>query len=132
MLLEASQRPKQLISLTPLIDVVFILLLFFMLSSTFSHSQQIELKTASAGEKQPQTGSVNAVQVNENKIILSGVSYHPASAEFNRELAELVTDNKPVYLAAAPDVEIQQLISLIDQIREAGISNLTLRESVAL
>ena len=132
MLLDASPRPKQLISLTPLIDVVFILLLFFMLSSTFSRSQQIELKTASAGEKQQQTKSVNAVLLSDNEITLSGVSYHPASTEFSRELTKLVTDNKPVYLTAAKDVEIQQLISLIDRMHETGISNLNLRESVAL
>lgn len=132
MLLDASTRPKQLISLTPLIDVVFILLLFFMLSSTFSRSQQIELKTASGGEKQQQTESVNVVLVSGNEVTLSEVPYHTASAEFSHLLAKLAMDDKQVYLAAKPNIEVQQLISLIDQIREAGISRLNLRESVAL
>ena len=36
-------------SLTPLIDVIFLLLLFFMLSSTFSRFAEIELTGAGSG-----------------------------------------------------------------------------------
>lgn len=43
MLLKVQTKPKNLVSLTPLIDVVFILLLFFMLTSSFSQFRQIEL-----------------------------------------------------------------------------------------
>ena len=37
------------LSLTPLVDVIFLLLLFFMLSSTFTRFGQVELATGQAG-----------------------------------------------------------------------------------
>ncbi|THK40217.1 hypothetical protein E8Q33_15080, partial [Methylophaga sp. SB9B] len=48
MLLEHPLAAKRrLISLTPLIDVVFILLLFFMLSSGFTQWRQMDITAAS-------------------------------------------------------------------------------------
>ena len=44
----AALRRRKL-SLTSLIDVIFLLLLFFMLSSTFSQFSEVELATAGAG-----------------------------------------------------------------------------------
>lgn len=40
---------RRKLSLTSLIDVIFLLLLFFMLSSTFSRYAEVELATAGAG-----------------------------------------------------------------------------------
>ncbi|WVM94262.1 MotA/TolQ/ExbB proton channel family protein [Halopseudomonas pachastrellae] len=54
MQLEAFPGKKRRgISLTPLIDVVFILLLFFMLSSNFMHWRQISLSSANQTENTP-------------------------------------------------------------------------------
>ena len=55
MRLEATAPRRRRASLTPLIDVIFLLLLFFMLSSTFSKFGEIELTgaTASSIAEQP-------------------------------------------------------------------------------
>ena len=55
MRLEATAPRRRRASLTPLIDVIFLLLLFFMLSSTFSKFGEIELTgaTASGVAEQP-------------------------------------------------------------------------------
>lgn len=46
--LRARKRRKRL-SMTSLIDVIFLLLLFFMLSSTFSRFAEVELNAGSGG-----------------------------------------------------------------------------------
>lgn len=46
--IEVAPRRKHSISLTPLIDVVFILLVFFMLASSLMDWRSIELATGSA------------------------------------------------------------------------------------
>ena len=43
------QRTRRGASITSLIDVIFLLLLFFMLSSTFSHFSAVELAEAEGG-----------------------------------------------------------------------------------
>ena len=42
-------RKKRPISMTPLVDVIFLLLLFFMLTSTFSMLAEVTLSAASGG-----------------------------------------------------------------------------------
>src|SRR5690606_37876251 len=49
MRIERGVRRRRPLSLTSLIDVIFLLLLFFMLSSTFSRFSEIELQGGRAG-----------------------------------------------------------------------------------
>lgn len=49
MALDASAPKRRSLSMTSLIDVIFLLLLFFMLSSTFSRFAEIPLTGAAAG-----------------------------------------------------------------------------------
>ncbi|QDG77389.1 biopolymer transporter ExbD [Labrenzia sp. PHM005] len=47
--IEPLPKKHKPISLTPLVDVIFLLLLFFMLSSTFSRFGQVEIGAPAAG-----------------------------------------------------------------------------------
>ena len=49
MRIDRGVRKRRPLSLTSLIDVIFLLLLFFMLSSTFSRFSEIELQGGRAG-----------------------------------------------------------------------------------
>lgn len=49
MRLSKTRRRRSVVSLTSLIDVIFLLLLFFMLSSTFSRYSQLDLGVAGTG-----------------------------------------------------------------------------------
>jgi biopolymer transport protein ExbD len=49
MQLDRPLRKQKPISLTPLVDVIFLLLLFFMLSSTFSTFGQVEVGAPAGG-----------------------------------------------------------------------------------
>ncbi len=61
------------VSLTPLIDVIFLLLLFFMLSSTFSTFGEIELSSAAAGSAAPSEVTERAfVQLGAERLVLNG------------------------------------------------------------
>ncbi|MBF9030055.1 biopolymer transporter ExbD [Rhodobacterales bacterium HKCCE3408] len=59
-------------SMTPLIDVIFLLLLFFMLSSTFSRFAEIELDAVGTGEGiVPETPPL-FVQLGPETVTLNG------------------------------------------------------------
>lgn len=47
-----KMRKRRRLSMTSLIDVIFLLLLFFMLSSTFSRFAEVELQAATGGAPQ--------------------------------------------------------------------------------
>lgn len=131
MLLEAPAPRKQLISMTPLIDVVFILLLFFMLSSTFVKTRQLEIKAAGASSSQLQSQVQKILLHVGSTVTIDGMSYALQSDEFERILNRFASDDDKVTVAAMGPVKVQNIIRLIDQARQAGISKLKLSQSVS-
>lgn len=79
MRLNSSTRSRRIISLTPLIDVVFLLLVFFMLSSTFLKFGTVKIDSAGAGGGTADlskivlvhVGANGALQVNGAPVLLS-------------------------------------------------------------
>ena len=69
----AAPFRRRRVSLTALIDVVFLLLLFFMLTSTFSTFGEIELSRATGGEAQQEEPSQRVfLQLGSDRLILNG------------------------------------------------------------
>lgn len=60
------------ISLTPLIDMIFVLLLFFMLSSTFSQLGEIDLAVAAGGQAERPAQAPVFVQLGPDLLRLNG------------------------------------------------------------
>ncbi|MEM6464970.1 MAG: biopolymer transporter ExbD [Pseudomonadota bacterium] len=72
MALRASQRRRRL-SMTSLIDVIFLLLLFFMLSSTFSKFAEVELAPAQAGENSQVERQMIFMKIdNADQVVVNG------------------------------------------------------------
>ena len=132
MILKANVKKKSSISITPLIDVVFILLLFFMLSSTFQKEKQIEMKTSSQeGErllKKDDKAHKFLLDTNE-MIYINGVKHQLNSEEFSTYLSKLIKKNEQVILAANPEVKTQKFIELLDSLRVSGVVNLNISKS---
>lgn len=98
-------------SMTPLIDVIFLLLLFFMLSSTFSSFGEIELSQATAGAVQPGTPSERVfVQLGATRLVLNGA---PVTLD---ELAARVEAGQ-VLVSLDGDASAQQLVNLLVRLR---------------
>lgn len=70
MRLEGAIRRRGVISMTSLIDVIFLLLLFFMLSSTFTRFGEIELTAAGGAAGKPITPVYLRLQ--GERIVLNG------------------------------------------------------------
>lgn len=58
--------------MTSLIDVIFLLLLFFMLSSTFSRFSEVEISAAGAGGAQGEAAELSFLQLGEDSLRLNG------------------------------------------------------------
>ena len=132
MLVEAKQRRKNFISITPLIDVVFILLLFFMLSSTFSKMKQIQMKTPLLNHSTSNSKNneiENFLLLNENIVLVNNTKYKIQSNEFQKLLQEFILNKKKINISTTKEVKVQNLISFIDYISLLGISNINLAKS---
>ena len=121
-----SRRP--LVSLTPLIDVVFLLLVFFMLASSFSTERVIEMLTPADVESAEQ-GEAGAALVrigSDGGIDLNG---RPLSrSELAQRVGEWSVSEAPrrYLVQPAPGVTTQQAVSVLDLLKSSGAESVSL------
>lgn len=107
---------RRALSLTPLVDVIFLLLLFFMLTSTFVRHGEIELSAASGGVG-GEVAAARFLRLGEGTLTLAGRAVAPG------DLTELLAGER-VLLSLADGVTAQRLIDVLAVLR--GVPGLTL------
>ncbi|MEF8794620.1 ExbD/TolR family protein [Thiohalorhabdus sp.] len=119
-------RRKPVISLTPLIDVVFILLVFFMLASSFMDWRSLSLDTSAAGEPAPAEQTPFVVQISKESLRLNGDAI-TLEALIDKARARQPAD-QPVHLQPSSDTRVQGMVSILDALSAAGVQPLKLVE----
>jgi biopolymer transport protein ExbD len=120
-----SGRRRQVISLTPLIDVVFILLLFFMLSSSFMQWRQIDLSAAQAAENSSTEVLRLRLLSDQGVFEYEGRQYRMQDAVALHALV-LAAPEAVFAIDVVPGVMTQTLISLLDAVKQAGAQQVSL------
>lgn len=129
-----SAKRKNIISLTPLIDVVFILLVFFMLASSFADWRSVALDTSAAAQPAPSLQTPFVVQLSaagmtdksaaELRLNGRGVSLQQLIEQAQqRQPADLMVSIQPM-----ADTPVQALVALLDALDAAGIKPLQLQQ----
>lgn len=116
MQLEPPARRAASVSLTPLIDVVFILLVFFMLTTRFTTLQQTPVQIHAAGAPGADEDLVRLRIVDANSVKLNGQQY-PVSA-LDQWLAR--REPRPLVITSADKVPLQTTIRVTDLVQSAG------------
>lgn len=121
----AAPRRRRRISLTPMIDVVFLLLVFFMLAARFGADQAIPLRIgAGPGEWE---GPPRLVEVLPEGQRLNGVAVTPEALVTG--LAPLMeTPGDPVVLRPRDGASLQRLVDVMEALSSAGYTGLILVE----
>ncbi len=112
---------RRTVSLTALIDVVFLLLLFFMLTSTFSTFGEIELNPPAGGQRQGEEPAQRTfLQLGAERLVLNGtpVDIDAIADQLEAGLVLINMDD---------DVTSQRLVDLLALLRgRDGLSVLVL------
>jgi len=123
-------KPRVRLDLTPLIDVVFQLVIFFMISSVFNTAPGIELDL-------PDSTTSEAVEVTEVRITVAGSE----EIYLNRELVALpnlgktlrewsnqgrLTDDTAVLVEGGKAVPYETIITVLDEVRRGGVTAISL------
>jgi len=115
-------RRRNLISLTPLIDVVFILLLFFMLSSTFMKWQQMTLQAATSTTSQTPMLRTVKIESNQGDIRIDNqlISTHDLDS-----MKLLVANDfeASFVITASQGITIQTMVTVLDNLKNSGAKN---------
>lgn len=131
----SQEQDETAIELTPLIDVVFLLLIFFMISTTFTKetSLQINLPEASGEEgiEQPKSIEVQVSADAEYAIARSFDGVATALINSNREtLSKALSEFKNqegILLIVRADKKAthESVINVLDVAQELGLTNIT-------
>lgn len=121
-------KTRTRLSLTPLIDVVFLLLLFFMLATQFEKYQSIDLVFPSSKTEEKQTDlkpTIIQLLANE-KLIINGILIDH-SLSLNQVLNSLDQKNSAgVVLKVGETVPTKRLTKIIEALKNHKISPVTL------
>ncbi|WP_080456320.1 biopolymer transporter ExbD [Roseovarius sp. A-2] len=110
--------------MTSLIDVIFLLLLFFMLSSTFSRFGEVELSTASAGSAGSSDVERSFLQLGEETLRVNGQDVGLTGLPERFADMSPEADRLQVIVSMADDVTAQRLTDLLVVLR--GIDRLSI------
>ena len=115
------RRRRQLISLTPLIDVVFILL-----ASSFLDWRSIVLSAPSAGAASAAMEGALLVEVRAQGLRLSGrpVTLEELESRVRSRLAD--KPDQAVFLKPSAGVPLQRAVAVLDRLSAAGATRLSL------
>lgn len=119
-----SKETVQDLNISPLIDMVFILLIFFMVSTTFVKDMKLELDRPSASSST--TASTKAVRLyidNTGEVYIDGESVRLWVIQSRlRDLLKVKTQ-KSVLVVTDENVPSGKLVEVVDQARLAGASD---------
>jgi biopolymer transport protein ExbD len=122
---EEPVRRRGLFSLTPLIDVVFQLLIFFMLATTFSNSQMLTVSTPSQSEAAlPQDANVVEIWLMADGSIR--VAEKPVAPEGLKDAVKAALGGRTdltVSIFAEKGSRTQAFVSAVEAARSAGAKN---------
>lgn len=108
--------------MTPLIDVIFLLLMFFMLSSTFSTYGEIELNPAVGGATATSPPPARAfLQLGAERLVLNGVAVTLDTLDAKLEAGQLL-------ISLDADTSAQRLVDLLLPLRKRDGLTVTVLE----
>ena len=117
-----SNRTK--IILTPMIDVLFIILIFFMLVSNFNLNRGISLQSGSSSEASLSRHTLAVVDLNEIRISLNGVEVERNFLVQKLHKLSKKNDEIQIFLRPSGEFSVQNIIDLIDELTAEGLSNI--------
>ncbi len=121
------------VNLTPMLDVVFIMLIFFIVTASFVKESGIDVSRPDANQQQQDTKKrsilISITSSNEIWIQKRRVDVRAVRANIERLLAE--TPESGVVIQAAESAENGTFVRVLDQARMAGALNVSIAAPIA-
>jgi len=112
--------------ITPLIDVVFILLIFFIVSSVFKKEQlalALNLPSSTAKQLEVEIKQLN-IEVSTTSIAFMGEVV--SLAILDDKLSNIIKKDKPVIVRIDKDVRYEKIVKILDILQKYSLNNLAL------
>ncbi|MDA1370663.1 MAG: biopolymer transporter ExbD [Proteobacteria bacterium] len=115
------------IDLTPMLDVVFILLIFFIVTSVFVTEAGIDVTKPEASTVEPTSGDLILIAVGPGgDIWIDGDQIDPRFIRNRFELRLADAPNSAVIIQADANANNEQVMLILQAAREANIENVSI------
>ena len=126
---DSDEHENFQLNLTPLIDVVFLLLIFFMVATSFLDPEKeinIDLPQAQSGEALSETPDELVINVlKDGRLIVSGGELDRAGLKSALLRAARVNPETPVTIRGDRQVAHEHVVQVMDACGLAGLTNLS-------
>ena len=131
MRIDRSKQTLEAVGLTPLIDMIFLLLLFFLLGSDFARFSQSQLappRGTGGSEGMSQPAIITLAETGKLQWNGAGVT----RTQMQERAAELIETDAEQLFVVMPTAatEVQQVVGVMDDLAAAGASAVTLERDI--
>jgi len=121
-----SPRKKRMVNMTSLVDVVFLLLIFFMLSTNFIKHYGMNLEVPQPSGKTSSWQGAILIRPNINTVLINSkkVSLLEMPSILRAMLKQ--SPNPNVIIKPYKNVPLQTTVAILDQVRQLGIQKISL------
>jgi len=117
---------SQELDLAPLLDVVFILLIFFIVTTVFVKETGVEVDKPTAISTQELQKNILMIAITAtNEVIYAGTNIGVKGVR-STIAQEIRRENKPLVIQADKKVSTELLVKVIDQAKLAGIESVSI------
>lgn len=127
MKLKPLESDSGLIDLAPLIDVVFLLLIFLMVASRFDRTSLMDLTLPQAGMNQKQLDKEHTVSIQSNGTITLNES--PVQKQSLKEQLTR-TGTKALIIRADQNTPFKDFVFVMDTAKSAGLKEIKIEHTV--
>lgn len=113
--------------ITPLIDVVFLLLIFFMVSTVFKKDELallLSLPKSEKGESAESQKKNIVIELGQNDVAYNGKK--TTLSNLSGYLSEIKDKNTPIDLRIDQQVKYNRVVQLLDKLKATNLGNISL------
>ena len=129
-LLETQEEEENEINLTPMLDVVFIMLIFFIVTASFIKEAGLDVNRPDAPvtEAKPEDANILVMITANNEIWIDRRLIDPRAVRANIERLHAENPDGSVVIQPNKKSTNKMLVIVMDAAREAGVYNISLAD----
>ena len=124
----SKQEEEKVADLTPMLDVVFIMLIFFIVTTSFIKEKGLEVSRPSntpPKQVEQKKGPIVVKIDSSGNITLKGRLLERKAVQANLEREKAEKPESPLIVAAHPDAETDALVTILDAAEAVGVASVS-------
>ena len=130
-LLQAQEEEENEINLTPMLDVVFIMLIFFIVTASFIKEAGLDVNRPDSPVQTttPENANILVVIDSNDDIWIDRRLIDPRAVRANIERLHAENPDGSVVIQASKSSRNKMLVTVMDAARQAGVYNISMADS---